>query len=73
MGSPAAAMLELDGPQIKVLRIGLLSAFVGPDAFDVFLSDELDKRLNFYAGAGDPFPDCGLQAHRGRTGRRLDR
>jgi TPR repeat protein len=49
-------MLELDGPQLKVLRTGLLSAFVGPDAFNIFLRDELDKRLNFYAGGEDPFP-----------------
>ena len=49
-------MLELDGSQLKVLRTGLLSAFVGPDAFDVFLREDLDRCLNFYAGPGDPFP-----------------
>ena len=49
-------MLELDGSQIKVLRLGLQSAFVGPDAFDVFLREDLDKHLNFYAGGEDPFP-----------------
>ena len=49
-------MLELDGSQIKVLRLGLQSAFVRPDAFDVFLREELDKHLNFYAGGEDPFP-----------------
>ena len=49
-------MFELDGSQIKVLRLGLQSAFVGLDALDVFLREDLDKHLNFYAGGGDPFP-----------------
>jgi formylglycine-generating enzyme required for sulfatase activity len=49
-------MLDLNGSQLKVLRTGLQSAFVGPDALDVFLREDLDKRLNFYAGSEDPFP-----------------
>jgi effector-associated domain 1 (EAD1)-containing protein len=56
MGSPTTAMPELDGSQIRVFRTGLLSAFVGPDQLDNFLREELDKRLDFYAGSGDPFP-----------------
>ena len=49
-------MLELDGSQIHVLRTGLLSAFVGPDALDIFLREDLHKHLSFYAGGVDPFP-----------------
>lgn len=48
-------MSELDGPQKKALRFGLLSAFVGRGALDVFLQEELDKRLNFYASGDDSF------------------
>jgi tetratricopeptide (TPR) repeat protein len=49
-------MLELDGSQSKALRLGLQSAFSDFGDFDVFLREELDKRLNLYAGAGDAFP-----------------
>ncbi|BCH23522.1 nSTAND1 domain-containing NTPase [Mesorhizobium sp. L-8-3] len=51
-------MLDLDGSQIKVFRTGLQSAFVQSDALSLFLREELDRHLNFYAGGNDPLPDA---------------
>jgi hypothetical protein len=48
-------MLELDGSQIEVLRLGLQSAFIGPDSFEMFLLEKLEKHLNFYMGREDSF------------------
>lgn len=49
-------MLELNGSQLKVFRTGLLSAFVGSNALEMFLREDLDKHLNAYAGREDPLP-----------------